>query len=247
MNLKQLSVLVPFGLFMYSDLLKITKNLTLAKKYKESYDFEAEREQIRQAEQYWASSLVSKTNTKINITGIKNVPDGPVLFVSNHQSYCDIVLFFAAINRQIGFVAKEEASKIPVFGKLILATRSVFIKRNDPRQGLKAIDRASQYIKEGFTIAIFPEGTRSKGRGTLAFKKGALKPAFNTEVPIVPITISGSYKLWEEKGHPEYGVSVDFYIHPPIQTKGTSRAEQNAIAAMVENTIKGKLKELSDY
>ena len=98
-----------------------------------------------------------------HVYGEENIPsEGPVCYVSNHQGYCDIPCYFTALRKiQFGFVAKDDLEKVPKYGDWIKRVRSSMIKRGDPRASLKAILEGIEYIEQGFSMLIFPEGTRA--------------------------------------------------------------------------------------
>lgn len=146
----------------------------------------------------WARFLVWASGTKVEIVGQENVPkEGPVLFVSNHQSNFDIPVLLGCIDKPKGFLAKVELSKIPVINSWMHKMKCVFIDRQDIRQSLKAINECVEVLKSGQSVVIFPEGTRSKGPEMGIFKKGSLRPVEKTDVPVIPITIMGTYKIME--------------------------------------------------
>ena len=164
--------------------------------------------------------------------------------VGNHQGYADIFAYCAAFRKfQFAFVAKEELASIPLYGEWIRRIRSVFIKRNEPRASLKAISEGIEYIENGFSLVIFPEGTRSKGPVPGPFQKGALKLATKPGVPIVPISLNGSYKMFEEKGYLK-GAQIDIIVHEPIETKDITRQEEKELAERVEKIITDGIREL---
>ncbi|MDD4754423.1 MAG: lysophospholipid acyltransferase family protein, partial [Desulfitobacteriaceae bacterium] len=189
--------------------------------------------------------IVKKYKINLNISGKENVPEGPVLFVSNHQGYADIPIYCAVFTeKQIGFVAKTSLGKIPIFGEWIRDIRSIFIEREDPRSSLKTIEEGISLLNQGFSLVIFPEGTRSKGPQMGQFKKGSLRLATKSGVPVVPVTVNGTYHVYEDLGYVHSGASVDFHIHPAIDTKSLSKQEANNLAEKVEELVKSKLEEL---
>lgn len=235
---------IGFGIFMYWDLRTISKNKKMIHKYRAEGNLEAERREICQAETTWGRHLIEKTGADIRVTGRENIPEGPVVFVSNHQSYTDIAIFTWAVDhKQFGFVAKEDLRRLPLFGQWIADVRSVFIKRNDPRESLRAIEEGISLLKQGFSLGIFPEGTRSKGPNMAEFKRGSLRLATKPGMPVVPVTISGSYKCFEEPGTPTKA-RVDVYIHPAIETANMPKKEAGELAVVVEKIIRDKLAEL---
>lgn len=208
-------------------------------------DFETERKWILKSSSAWGPYVISTFGSTLNVRGKENIPkEGPVVLVGNHQGYADIFAYCAAFqNFQFGFVAKDDLRKIPLYGKWIERIRSVFIERDDPRASLEAINRGIEYIKDGFSLVIFPEGTRSKGPVPGPFQKGALKLATKPQVPIVPVSLNGTYKMFEEEGYLK-PAQIDIIVHEPIQTKGLSRKEEKELAEKVEKIVTDGVRQL---
>ena len=204
-------------------------------------DLETERVYILKSTSTWGKHLVKSFDIILNISGKEFLPEtSPVVFVSNHQGYADIPVTCAVLDRfQFGYVAKSDLQKVPFYGKWIERIRSVFIKRDDSRASLRAIAEGIDLIEKGFSLLIFPEGTRSKGEPVAEFKKGSLRLATKPGVPVVPITLSGTYKVFEEYGYIRNGVTVDVVIHPVIETAGMDKTEAGDLTLKVEEIIKG--------
>lgn len=199
---------------------------------------EKEREFILKATSTWGPMVLDRFGSKLTIQGMENLPDeGPVVFVGNHQGYADIFAYCAAFQKfQFGFVAKDNLSKIPLYGEWIRRIGSVFIERDDARASLQAIKEGIKKIESGYSLVIFPEGTRSKGKDPGEFKKGSLKLATKPGVPIIPVTINGSYRMFEEKGYLK-GTNIDMIVHPLIETKEISRQDEKELTEKVEKII----------
>jgi 1-acyl-sn-glycerol-3-phosphate acyltransferase len=228
---------------MYALLGKMVPIAENIDRYKAEGNLEEERRWIREAESFWGMSVCEHYGFEIDAEFAGELPEGPVLFVSNHEAYVDIVMFIAAIrDRAIGFVAKSELGKVPLYGKWIARIRSLLIDRGDARATLRLFDEGERWLREGFSLAIFPEGTRAKMDGMASFQKGSLRMALRTGTPIVPVTLKGTYRLFEEKGYPVPG-RVRFHVHPAIETAGLSKVEQNELNERVESIIRGKLTE----
>ncbi len=204
-----------------------------------------EQKYILKATSKWGNKMLELFDARLDITGKENLPlEGPVVYVANHQGYADIIAMCAALDTiQFGFVAKEELKKIPLYGNWIKEIHSVLIKRNNARESLKAISQGIKNIEEGFSMLIFPEGTRSRGKEMASFKKGSLKLATKPKVPIVPISIEGSYKCFEESGKLQ-GALIKVKIHPMVETAHLSKEEEKILPKEIETIIREGVRSL---
>lgn len=201
---------------------------------------ELEREYVLAATDRWGNDIIKRFNINVIVKGEENIPnEGPVLYVANHQGYADIPICAAVLNKiQFGFIARENLLKIPIFGEWLLRIRSITLDREDARAALRAIEDGIGLINRGYSLLIFPEGTRSKGGPIKDFKKGSLRLATKPGIPIVPITIDGTYKIFEETGSVEKNKTVTITIHELIETKSLERKQQNELSAKVESVIR---------
>ena len=186
-------------------------------------DFDRERELIVKAANQWGDRVVDYFKADINVIHPENLPDhGPVVYICNHQSYADVLTFFHVIRKhQVSFIAKDALGKIPVFGDWILRTRGICIHRGDARASLQTINEGVEYLKQGFSLVIFPEGTRSRSSEIGEFKAGSFKLATMTKV-----------------------VHIDFMVHPAIETAGLSRQELAGLHEKVEDIVRSGLEEI---
>ena len=189
----------------------------------------------------WAKTQLKHTGARIKVTGVENIPDCPVVFVSNHQSNVDIAVFLAEIEKNKGFVAKVEMLKVPSMRDWMRELNCVFMDRNDIKQSARTILDAIEIVKNGYSMVIFPEGTRSKGVRLGEFKAGSLKLATKSRAPIVPITINGSYKLMEANKNRIVPADIFLTIHPAIETAGLSKEEELQLPEKVKDIIAGAL------
>lgn len=213
---------------------------------KASGDHEEERRQILEATSTWGPMMMDMFGSEVRVQGLENLPEqGPVVIVGNHQGYADIAAYFAAFRKfQFGFVAKQELRKIPLYGIWIERIRSVLIERDDPRASLEAIKRGVELLQQGYSLVIFPEGTRSKGPVPGPFMKGSLKLATKPGVPIVPVSMNGTYKMYEQTGVLRSAV-IDIIVHEPIETWGLSRQEEKELNARVEKIVTDGVRQLA--
>jgi 1-acyl-sn-glycerol-3-phosphate acyltransferase len=156
---------------------------------------------IYRTAQGWARVVIMLTLAKVTVQGAENIPKKtPVCFAANHSGVFDIVLLLAYVGRPIGFIAKLELALVPGINFWILLLGGLFINRKNLKKSLATIHKAGERIKKGGAMIIFPEGTRSRGRGLLPFKAGSLRIATEAGAVIIPVAISGSYELVEQKG-----------------------------------------------
>ncbi|MGY0375041.1 lysophospholipid acyltransferase family protein [Clostridium sp. JNZ J1-5] len=186
---------------------------------------------------YWAKQVLKKAGVKVKARGVENVPDGACCFVANHQGNFDILAILAAIDKPMGFIAKKEMAKIPLISRWMRNIRCVFIDRKNVRESLKAINEGANNLKNGYSMVIFPEGTRSKSHNIGEFKKGSLKMATKAKVPIVPITIDGSYKIFEEHNGWLRKGEIKLTIEKPIYLEKLSQEEQKNLSEIVKAEI----------
>lgn len=208
-------------------------------------DPEEERRCILRATSSWGRDIMDRLGSEIHAYGGENIPEtGPVVMVGNHQGYADIFTYFAVFDKyQFAFVAKQELSKLPFFGKFITEIRSVLIDRDNSRGQLNAITEGIELIEQGYSLVIFPEGTRSFGGDPHPFMRGSLKLATKPGVPIVPVSIEGTYNMMEKDGY-FHGADVYIKIHEPVPTAGLSRKEEKELAARLEKQILDGVDEL---
>ena len=182
------------------------------------------------------------SGANVQLSGEENIPNGrAVLFVSNHQSLFDIAIFLSMIPTPKGAIAKVELKKVPILRTWMTFINCVFMDRKDIRKSAKAIIDGVEILKSGYSMAIFPEGTRSKCREIGDFKAGSFKLATKAKVPIIPVTIDGTYNLMEANGGRIRKADVCVTIHPAIETDGLSREEEYALPERVRQIISSSL------
>ncbi len=188
----------------------------------------------------WSKFMIWGTGSKVEVEGLENIPVNNALFVSNHQGDFDIILILGYIPRHIGFMAKAELDRIPILNIWMRILRCVFMDRKSLKKSAIAISKGIEHLKEGYSLVIFPEGTRSRGGPMKKFKQGSLKLAIKSGVPIVPVTISGSYHVFEETGRIKPS-KVKMTVHPFISLEKLSDIEKEALVQKVEQQIESAL------
>ncbi len=196
---------------------------------------------VERAIHRWAVHIIRAAGGKIVVTGEEHIPNCPAVYISNHQSDFDIPIMLGYVGQPRPLMAKVELRKVPGVHLWMRLLRCIFLDRKDVKASVRALMDGTKMVKEGNSLTIFPEGTRSKGGPSHEFKGGAFKIAARSGAPIVPVTIDGSYHLFEERMRIHPG-TVYVTIHPAISTVGLTKEEQNALPEQVENIVMGALR-----
>jgi 1-acyl-sn-glycerol-3-phosphate acyltransferase len=191
----------------------------------------------------WGSKILEWSDVDVEVIGSENIPEGPVVIVSNHQAGHDIPLLFACMTNRPSFIAKIELSKIPLFASWMRMLGCLFIDRSSPRKGLESFKAAAEMIKKGQTVIIFPEGTR---RPTIIpFKKGSFKLPIMACVPVLPVTIVGTEKIVAnfKAGKRSRVVLV---IDKPVDVCAMDKERQNTIHDEIRDLIASNFEKYSE-
>lgn len=202
----------------------------------EQYD-----ELIHTEPQKWATGIMRRTGSEVTVEGLDFLPEGPVLFVSNHEGNFDIPVILSNIPKPFGFISKKEVKKLPVIPTYMEDMNCVFIDRTDRRSALKSIADTAQKLKEGHSILIFPEGTRSKGAELGEFKAGFMRIATDAQVPIVPIAIKGTADIMEKNNNTIKSAKVVLCVLEPIPAEQFSAMPSKEAIKLVRGVIEEAL------
>ncbi len=191
----------------------------------------------------WSNQYLKLAGIDVEVIGEENiVKDRPVLFVSNHQSNLDTAVFQNYLsNVPVAFIAKKELEGWPILARLMTNTNCMFIDRKDIKKSAQTMLQAMEYVKQGCSVFVYPEGTRGDGPEIADFPSTAIKIATKTKVPICPITISGTYDSMEGNKGFIKPAKVRVFIHPPIETENLSKEELKTIHKEVTEIVKSEL------
>ncbi|MEG3223388.1 1-acylglycerol-3-phosphate O-acyltransferase [Vibrio gigantis] len=167
---------------------------------------------------------------------------GQHVYVANHQNSWDLFTISSAVTPKVVTVGKKSLVWMPLFGQLYWLTGNILIDRANRSKAVGTIDQVVTSLKESdVSVWMFPEGTRSRGRGLLPFKTGAFHAAIGAGLPIIPIVCSstGGVKLnrWNN-GH------VIVEMLPPISTEGFDKSNVRELANLTREQMAAKLEEL---
>ncbi len=193
----------------------------------------------------WAKKQVDCANVTVIATGQENLPEENVLFVSNHQGNFDVPVHMYYLEKPKGFVAKKSLEKLKPLNLYFPLMNSVFIDRNNLKDAAKIMVEALNILKNGHSLIIYPEGTRSKSSNLGEFKNGAVKIASKAGVKIVPVSIDGTYKIMEANNNFIKPGTVRLHIHEPIDTKTLTKEELKGLNDKLKEIIETKVIEFS--
>ena len=184
----------------------------------------------------------------IHVEGRENIPpkDEGVIYAPNHNSICDVPLFYYGVRRFPSMMAKAELFKAPLVHGMLLSLGCIKISRKSAHGVVEAIRSSVERIEEGGSLVIFPEGTRSKTGEIATFKSGAFKVAERTGCRIVPVVIKNNRYLMESAG--SFRI-VPLYIKflPPIDTKSLTPEERKDLGPIVEKEIREEWEKMPSF
>ncbi len=166
----------------------------------------------------------------------------PVVFTANHQDLLDVFFFAKIWPNNCAGVGKSELAWVPIFGAAFWLAGNIFINRGNKDKALAVVDQMAEKINTlNRSIFIMPEGTRSRGKGLLPFKKGAFITAIKAGVPIVPLCVSSTKNITMSDWNPKPGL-VEFL--DPISTEGLTEDDAEQLALTVHELMKAKIAEM---
>ena len=165
----------------------------------------------------WSKVTCRLAMCPVKVYGREHLHKGQsYVFVANHQGAFDIFLIYGFLGVSMKWMMKRGLAKIPFVGYACRAAGFIFVDNSSPKAARRSIAEAEQKLKNGASLTVFPEGSRSETGKVGRFKKGAFQIALDLHLPIVPITLNGPYHVlpigsWRVRPH-----RMEMVIHPPI-------------------------------
>ena len=186
----------------------------------------------------WSKSILWVCGVKIRVLGLENLDAAvPRIYMVNHQSYFDIFALLANLPVQFKFVVKEELMKIPFLGAAMRKAKYVGIERDDPRKAVKSMNEAADRFREGASILIFPEGTRSEDGQLQPFKPGGFHLALKAKGDIVPVSIVGTHRIVPKGSLRVQKGKATMVIGKPILIKDYSKKTMDQLMERVHEAM----------
>ena len=169
----------------------------------------------------WARFILWIFRIRITVRGTERLDSTRhYIYVSNHASGFDIPVVLAGINDQVRIVLKKELTRIPIWGWALKWGYYIPIDRSNPKTALQSLDEAASRMRDGASVLLFAEGTRTRDGRLQPFKRGAFSLAVKSGVPVVPLTINHSYDIQPKGEFRVNGGSVTIILGDPIVTSG---------------------------
>lgn len=190
----------------------------------------------------WSKKMMKAFHLQVDITQAEDLPsDGPILFVSNHQSEFDMIMLLSAIQQPFTFISKEENRKTPYVGSWSKSLEVLFFDREDRSSGIHMLREAARRLKDHKNLLIFPEGTRSKGHIMHEMQAGSIQPAFMAKAYVVPVVLLNSYKYMDiikHKGTCKMHIlkAIPFAEYKPLKAEGLTLQLQKQMQSILDDT-----------
>jgi 1-acyl-sn-glycerol-3-phosphate acyltransferase len=211
-----------------------------------TYPFDRKGRVVHHYARLWGKAALLANRVKVRVEGMEHLKgEGPYIFMSNHQGSYDIFAFLGHLPFQFKWLAKKELFSIPFFGWTMAAAGYIRIDREGTRRTVDALDEAARKIREGMSVVIFPEGSRSPDGSIQPFKKGGFTLAIKSKVPIVPIAITGSREIMPKERLTAASGEIRIRMDHPIYTQNYSLKDRKSLMEKVRQSISKNFKSIS--
>lgn len=172
---------------------------------------------------WWAQFIIRILLLPVKVEGRENLVKGQsYVFVANHQGAFDIFLIYGFLSRNFKWMMKRQLRQMPFVGKACESAHHIFVDKRGASKIRETYDRARQTLQGGMSLVVFPEGARSFTGHMGVFKRGAFMLADDIELPVVPLTINGSFDIMPRTRDMKWVIwhPLRLTIHKPILPVG---------------------------
>jgi 1-acyl-sn-glycerol-3-phosphate acyltransferase len=185
----------------------------------------------------WSLLILKTTGVRVRLTGAERLePTRSYVLASNHQSIFDIPILFASLPLQLRIVAKESLGGVPFLGWHLQRTGHLLVDRKNP--GADIVEKMKRLVREGNSLIVFPEGTRSVDGRVGRFKKGSFLVAIDAGLPVVPVSVAGSRHVMRKGRLMVCPGDVRVTVHEPIASAGVTRDRVVEFAGRVREIVR---------
>lgn len=169
----------------------------------------------------WSRIVLWLFGIRVTVKGLEHLHGGNhFIYVANHASMFDIPAVMGNIPDEIRIVMKKELTRIPIFGLALKVGHYITIDRENPKDAMRSLERAAEKIRNGASVLLFAEGTRTKNGKLQPFKRGAFSLAAKSGVPIIPVTINGTFRIMKKGTWRVDPSDITIVLEKPIHTEG---------------------------
>jgi 1-acyl-sn-glycerol-3-phosphate acyltransferase len=174
---------------------------------------------------------------RLEVRGREKIPSGrAVVFMPNHQSMSDPPAMMAILPPVL-VLLKRSLFHIPVLGPAMRMHGFVPIDREHRERAMQAVEEAAAKLRAGHSFLVYPEGTRTRDGRLLPFKKGAFVMAMRAQAPIVPVSVSGAYKIMRKGAMSLHPGTLRITFHDPVSTQGYAADDRSIVMEKVRAAI----------
>jgi 1-acyl-sn-glycerol-3-phosphate acyltransferase len=186
----------------------------------------------------WSWLILKTSGIRVRVEGLERIdPGGTAIYCANHQSAMDIPVLYTSLPVQFRFVAKRSLFNMPFMGWHLRRSGHIPVDRDRPREAIRSLKKAAQEIRAGKSVLLFPEGHRSRNGQLLPFKAGSFYIAILAGVPIVPITVNGTFYVLKPDTYHVRSGQTELFVHPAVSTQGLTLDDVEALSRKVKEAI----------
>jgi 1-acyl-sn-glycerol-3-phosphate acyltransferase len=168
---------------------------------------------------HWVRWVLGSCGIQVDVDGLENLAGiEPCVLMSNHQSVFDIAAIVRTLPLQWKFVAKRELTRVPFFGWAVALSKQIVVDRANREASVRSLKQGAARVRAGANVIIFPEGTRSVTPNLGPFKSGGFHLAIQAGVPVVPVSVSGSWRITPKRALRIESGRILVRYGPPIPT-----------------------------
>jgi 1-acyl-sn-glycerol-3-phosphate acyltransferase len=192
----------------------------------------------------WSKIILWASGVRVEITGLNKIDmDKPHIYIPNHMSFFDIFALLAYLPVDFKFIFKQEIMRVPILGLAMRRAGYISIDRSSPAKARRTVKQAVDMIKNGTSVVIFAEGTRSLDGHLQPLKRGAFQLAISSGSPVVPVAIKGTNKIMPKGSFRLKKGSITIQLGSPIPTVNYNRETMPDLIERVAGCLRKMLEE----
>lgn len=191
---------------------------------------------------WWSKAMLALAFIRVRLVGMEHFEPGQsYVITSNHQSAFDIWALYGYLPVTFSFIMKKELRGLPLVGKACEKLGHIFIDRSNAIEATKSLHAAESVLKGGHSVVIFPEGTRTKTGKVGPFKRGGFAISTDLNLPVMPVTIDGSFERMAMNGKSVKPGVITLTFHRPIVPTGKGEQDMKDLAKRTREVVIGGL------